>query len=157
MTRRPPNWQRKGYQSDAEYRAACAATRRTKMAALAATKSRKTGRLVLEKMWGRAEFDRPTVVVTKQQLMADVGCCLDTLRAVLRELRQEGSIKPVKNWQGGRGIPTTWALRVAGHETTPADTQVEGMKEARNREAAFRFLAGKYGPSKAIEILDGPE
>lgn len=124
---------------------------------MAATKTKKTAHLILEKMWSRAEFDRPTVVVTKQQLMADVGCCLVTLKAGLKELRSEGSIKPLQNWQGGRGVPTTWQLRVPGCAETPADAQVDALKEARDRDAAWRFLSSKYGPLKAMDIMGAKE
>lgn len=155
MSARSPLWKRKGYPSDAEYKSACAATRMTRKAALAATSVKGLQLLLLEKMWNRAEFDRPSVTVTREQLMADTGCSLDSVKRAFRNLRAEGSIRPARNWKGGRGVPTTWLLRVAGVEQTPADVGAKAAQDARQRDAAWRFLAAKYGPLKARELM-GP-
>ncbi|NVK16717.1 MAG: hypothetical protein HWE35_21300 [Rhodobacteraceae bacterium] len=155
--KRAPKWQRQGYKSDEEYRAACAATKKTRRAAMAATKARYTAARILEKMWDEADFDRPQVTITKEQLMAKCGCGLTITKQSLAALREEGSIKPMKNWQGGRNIPTTWRLCVSGCETTPADDQVQAMEAKREREAAWRFLSGKFGPLKAMELMGDPE
>lgn len=154
---RGPKWQIKGYRSADEYRAACAATRKTRRAAMAASKSGYSTARILEKMWDEADFDRPVVTITKEQLMGLCGCSLKTVKAALVELRAEGSIKPMKGWEGGRAKPTTWRLCVPGTETSPSDEQVECMEAKRDRNAAWNFLKGKYGPLKALEIMGNPE
>jgi hypothetical protein len=155
-TKRAPKWQRAGFASEAEYRSACAATRRTRKAAFLNTKAKLAQRLVLEAMWNKADFHRPVVTITKEQIMADAGCCYDTVRTSVRFLRNEGSIKPMKNWQGGRKVPTTWLLTVPGKEKSPSDDQMEIMETNRDREATWRFLSGKYGPLRAVEIMGDP-
>lgn len=155
--KRAPKWQKKGYQNESEYRAACAATRKTRRAAMAATKAHDGASRVLQVMWNEADFDKPRVTITKEQIMALAPCSLSTVKRALKELRAEGSIKPVKNWQGGRNIPTTWRLCIPGATTTPAEAQIEAMEAARNREAAWRFLKGKYGPVKALELMGDPD
>ncbi|PRZ47994.1 hypothetical protein [Tritonibacter scottomollicae] len=154
--KRAPKWQRQGYRSEDEYRAACSATRKTRRAAMAATKARYTTARILEKMWDDADFDKPVVTITKEQLMAKCGCGLTITKNALAELRAEGSIKPIKGWEGGRAKPTTWRLCVPGSNTTPADEQVQALEEARARDAAWRYLSGKFGPVKALEILGEP-
>lgn len=155
--KKPPKWERKGYKSEAEYRAACAATKRTKDAALLATKaSKKSVRLALRVLWGKAEFDRPIVAITKEQLMAEVDCSLPVIKQALAELRAEGSIIPI-NLKGGRGVPSRYRLSVAGHKTSPSQEQFDAMRAEKDREAAWRFLKDKYGPMRALEIMDGKE
>lgn len=154
---RAPKWKKKGYDTEADYRAACSATKKTETAAMAATKATNGASRVLQVMWAAAEFDRPSVTITKQQIMAKAPCSLSSVKRALKFLRDEGSIKPLKNWQGGSGVPTTWRLCVPGCKTTPADEQVEAMQAARNRDAAWNFLRAKYGPMKALEILGDPE
>ena len=152
-SKRKPGWVKKGYQSEAEYRAACSANRKTRRAALAATKAKYLEARILEKMWDQADFDKPIVTITKEQLMALCGCSLWTVKRALSELRKEGSVKPMKGWEGGRAKPTTWRLCVPGAESSPSDENTQQMEAKRDREAAWRFLSGKYGPAKALEIL----
>lgn len=148
-----PGWVRKGYQNEAEYRAACAATKKTERAAKAASQATNGAARVLQVMWSAAEFDAPRVKITKQQIMAKAPCSLSSCKRALKFLRAEGSIKPMKNWEGGSGVVTTWRLCVPGSSTTPADDQIEAMEAKRKREAAWDFLKGKYGPVKALELM----
>jgi hypothetical protein len=108
-------------------------------------------------MWSNAEFDAPRVTITKEQIMAKAPCSLSSVKRALKELRSEGSIKPVKNWQGGSGVATTWRLLVPGASSTPADDQIEAMEAKRNRAAAWSFLKAKYGPMKALELMGDQE
>ncbi|DBA35682.1 TPA_inf: hypothetical protein gp_19 [Marinomonas phage YY] len=156
-TKRAPKWQRVGFANEAEYRAACAATRRTKKAAFLATGAKLAHRLVLEVMWQRADFHRPFVKLTKRDLMEDSGLCLKTVQRSLKFLRDEGSVFPASGWEGGSGKATLWALRVPGSKGTPADEQIEQQKDKRDREATWRFLKDKYGPLKALEIMGPPD
>jgi hypothetical protein len=155
--RREPQWKRKGYQAEDEYRAACSATKKTQRAAMASTTARNGTSRVLQVMWSNAEFDAPRVTITKEQIMAKAPCSLSSVKRALKELRSEGSIKPVKNWQGGSGVATTWRLLVPGASSTPADDQIEAMEAKRNRAAAWSFLKAKYGPMKALELMGDQE
>ena len=154
---RKPLWQRKGYRNADEYRAACAATRKTRRAAMAATKTGYTTARILEKMWDQADFDRPRVTITKEQIMSLCRCSLSSVKRAFIELRAEGAIKPMKGWEGGRAKPTTWRLCVPGSDASPSDDQLECMEAKRDREAAWNFLKGKYGPLKALELMGTPE
>ena len=124
-TKRAPKWQRVGFTNEAEYRAACAATRRTKKAAFLATGAHLAHRLILEVMWQNADFHRPFVKITKRDIMEHSGLSLKTVQRGLKFLRNEGSIFPVSGWEGGSGKATLWALRVSGSKETPADEQIE--------------------------------
>lgn len=156
--KRQPKWKRAGYQNEPEYRAACAATKKTENAAMLATKLTQSGYVrVLQVMWRAADFDKPRVTITKQQIMAKAPCSLSTVKRALKALRDEGSVIPLKNWEGGSGIATTWRLCIAGHASTPADEHIELMEAKRKRDAAWRFLKDKYGPAKALEIMGDPE
>ncbi len=152
-----PKWKRVGFANDAEYRAACAATRRTKRAAFLATEAKLAHRLVLEVMWQRADFHRPFVKLTKRDIMEDAGLCLKTVQRSLKFLRNEGSVFPASGWEGGSGKATLWSLRVPGSKGTPAEEQIEYQKAKRDRDATWRFLSGKYGALKAIEIMGPPD
>lgn len=151
MTRQAA-WKKKGYKSPEEYSAACRANRKTKKAALLATGTKNTAYDVLRFIWDEAEFDKPVCTFTQQQVMAGTRAGRDTVQIALRQLRAEGSIKPIY-MKGGRGIPSKYRLGIAGQATTPSDEHLEVMEANRDREAAWRFLSAKYGPLKAIEIL----
>jgi len=155
--KRAPKWKQKGYQTEDEYKAACSATKKTERAAMAATRATNGTSRVLQVMWSLAEFDAPRVKITKQQIMAKAPCSLSTVKRALKELRSEGTIKPVKDWQGGSGVATTWRLLVPGAASTPADDQIEYMEAKRKRAAAWDFLKGKYGPLKAMELMGEEE
>lgn len=151
--KRDPKWKRAGFQNDAEYRSACATTRQTRKATFLRTRAKGCTLLTLEKMWLRADFHRPVVTLTKQDLVGDTRATLPTIKKALKFLREEGSVKPIKNWKGGKKVPTTWILKVPVSSESPADMNLEEIEAKRSREAAWRFLSGKYGPRKALEIM----
>lgn len=124
-----------------------------------ATECRHGPRAVLEAMWRRADFHRPFVTITKQQIMSETLLTLWSVKRALLELREEGSIKAARGWEGGRGIPTTWHLRIANlpkGTSTPSEDHMRHMQDKRQRDAAFSYLAGRYGPMKALEIMGEP-
>lgn len=151
-----PKWKRLGFQSDAEFRRASSARRKTQQAALAATSAENTTMLILRVMWDDADWHQPRVTTTKAQLMSKARCSIDSVKRALRKLREEGSIVPIKGFQGGRHIPTTYLLKVAGTNETPSDTQIHYLEAKRDREATWRFLKGKFGPLRALEIMGDP-
>lgn len=153
MTAKAPKWKREGFSTDAEYRSACSAKRKTEKASKAASPAAYAASHILKIMWNEADFHAPKVTITKEQLMMHARCSLFTVKRALIELRSEGSIKPIKNHRGGRGIPTTWRLCVAGCDHTPSDAQIEAMENKQSREAAFKFLSHKYGGLKALELM----
>lgn len=152
MSKYQPKWKRLGFKDAGEYSGACRAKKKTQMAALIATKANGKTLDILRIMWERAEFHEPVVSVTKEQLMSDARCSLDTVKSAMAYLRSEGSIFPIY-MRGGRGLPSKYRLKVAGYDRTPSDDHIEVMAAERDREAAWRFLKGKYGPVKALEIL----
>jgi len=155
VTKRPQKWKRKGYETEAEYRAACRAKQRTEKAALLATKAENKALEILRILWRKAEFDEPVVKITKEQIMGEARCGLTTVKEALRDLREEGSLKPIY-LRGGRGLPAKYRLGVSGMSQTPSDEAIEAMQHERDREAAWRFLRDKYGPMKAMELLGDP-
>ena len=157
MTSKQPKWKRLGFQSDAEYRSACSAKRKTEKASLLASGVKNKAHGILRILWQNSEFHAPKVTTTKEQIMAEARCSILTVKDALRKLRDEGSIKPIKGFKGGSGVPTTYLLKVAGHEKTPLDERILAMEAKRDREATWRFLRGKYGPMKALEIMGDPE
>ena len=154
--KREPKWKRLGFSSEPDYRAACTANRKTRAAALRATKVRKLRGRILPAMWDRADFHQPIVTVTRENLMSDIGCSLHTVKEAWRELKAEGSIKPIRNTLGGRNNAVTFRLCVANlpDRDTPISRHADQLKEAQDRDAAWRFLKAKFGPVKALELLD---
>lgn len=156
MTKSTPKWKRKGYQTQAEYSAACRANKKTEKAALLATKTENTAYAILRIIWDEAEFDKPECTITKEQIMASARCGLTVVKQALKELRDEGSLKEIYI-KGGRGIPSKYRLSVAGQARTPSDEAIEAMQGKRDRDAAWRFLRDKYGPLKAMELMGNPD
>lgn len=92
------------------------------------------GRLVLQCLCRRAEFDRPDVTITKGQIGKDTGLERKAIQRALSNLRDEGSIVPVKDFVGGRGNAVTYKLVDVGpKEETGADDGYLDMKKRRNK------------------------
>lgn len=154
---RQPKWQRLGFATDSDYRAACSAKKKTQRAALAASSATYTTFHILRIMWDRADYHAPRVTITKEQIMREARCSLKTVKVALQTLRAEGSVKPVAGIKGGRRVATTYRLQVVGGGKNAAQEHVEATEAERDRNTRFKFLAQKYGAIKAMEILDREE
>lgn len=81
---------------------------------------------VLEALIRKAEFDRPEVTITKPQLEIEARRTPKTIKKALKELRDEGSIVPIRNFVGGRGNAVTYRLCVAGQGGAGQSKKKEG-------------------------------
>jgi hypothetical protein len=79
---------------------------------LKASKSRGAARTVLLEACRRADFKKPETTVTKNQLQEMLGYHRKTIQRALRFLKDEGSLLPVRNVEGGRGNAVTYRLQV---------------------------------------------
>ena len=79
---------------------------------LKASKSRCAARAVLLEACRRAEFGKPETTVTKNQLQEVLGYNRKTIQHALKVLKDEGSLLPVRNVEGGRGKAVTYRLQV---------------------------------------------
>ena len=77
-----------------------------------ASKSRCAARTVLLEACRRADFKKPETTVTKNQLEEMLGYSRKTIQRALQFLKDEGSLWPVRNVQGGRGNAVTYRLQV---------------------------------------------
>lgn len=123
---------------------------------MAATKAKNGEARVLQVMWREADFHRPFVTITKTQIMQKAPCSLSTVKRAWRFLREEGSIKPVSNWEGGAKVATRFKLCIPGVNQTPSDDQITLMEEKRKRQAAWDYLRAKFGPEEALRLLGDP-
>lgn len=92
-------------------------------AVITGSAARCSARMVLMEMCRRSEFDAPETTVTKAQLVRVLGFTLKTVKAALAELRAEGSIVPIKHFEGGRGNATTYRLDVVGQGAAVGDPE----------------------------------
>jgi hypothetical protein len=60
----------------------------------------------------RADFKKPETTVTKNQLGEVLGYDRKTIQHALKVLKDEGSLLPVRNVEGGRGKAVTYRLQV---------------------------------------------
>jgi hypothetical protein len=79
---------------------------------LKASKSRCAARTVLLEACRRADFGKPETTVTKNQLEEVLGYSRKTIQHALKVLKDEGSLLPVRNVEGGRGKAVTYRLQV---------------------------------------------
>jgi len=149
-----PLFKRKGFASQEEYSGACRAKKKTEKASKLSTKVKLTHKHVFTEMWLAADFHRPFVTITRQQIMEKCACSLGTVKSAFKALKLEGSIKPVYNHLGGRGNAVTFQLCISGENRTPSDEHIQLLTEAKGREATFRYLSGKFGPLKAVQMMD---
>jgi hypothetical protein len=89
-------------------------TRRHLNRALKASKASNSKFSVLQALCRLAEFQRPEVTFTHNQLMEDLRYCDKTIRAAVAFLRAEGSIVPIRHFDGGRGRAPTYRICIVG-------------------------------------------
>ena len=127
-------YRRKGYKTRADYDHACRTARKTKALALEKTKVRYSHWAVLSFVCHGPyqQFDSTIVTFTKRQVCERLEIQdVKTVKAALRALRAEGTLVPIKNWQGGQGVPTTYRIFAAGQgsETDAAEPEGESMAQ----------------------------
>ena len=88
-----------------------------------ASKSRCAARTVLLEACRRADFKKPETTVTKNQLEEMLGYSRKTIQRALQFLKDEGSLWPVRNVEGGRGKAVTYRLQVIQDEAAEAAPQ----------------------------------
>jgi hypothetical protein len=94
---------------------------------LQASKATRAARAVLAEMCRSSEFNKPTVTITKPQLVDACRYSMKTIKEALKVLLEEGSIEGIMNQQGGRGVAPTYRLVVIG---APAPQYRETPKTA---------------------------
>lgn len=99
-----------------------------------ASKARNGGKTVLFYMCSRAEFDRPEVTITKEQIQNVTGQDRKTVQRALAFLRDEGSIVPIDGFAGGKGRAVTYKLVVIG---TTADTVPQADPNTMRQSKAY--------------------
>lgn len=130
------NYRRKGYPTKEAYDEACREANRIKKLARARSKAKHTTRAVLtEVCTGQyQDFDKVEVTFTKAQISEAIGGVRSiTMIRSLRFLREEGTLVPIKNWQGGKGVPTTYRICAVGQGATdepPAEGQAASVEDA---------------------------
>ena len=88
---------------------------------------------VLWAMWAYASFHEPVVRITKEQIQSVVGCNIKTVQAAWLRMRHEGTLVPLADHQGGRGVATLWQIGVCGYPD-PTIEQLDAIISTR-REA----------------------
>jgi hypothetical protein len=113
---------------------------------LKASKARCAARAVLLEACRRAEFDRPETTFTKDQLQRSLGYTLKTIKAALQELRAEGSLAPIRHFEGGRGNAVTYRLQAIGQGGQDAAPEAgAGQAGGNDPEIMTAFRAAFQG------------
>ena len=90
---------------------------------------------VLEAMCRRSDFRCNEVTITAPQLVRSARRCDRTVRDAWRFLKAEGTIKPVRGADGGRGVAVTFQLNpLGGYEDETAPQTDLAALYARMRE-----------------------
>ncbi len=119
-------------------------------AALWHSKARGSARMVFMEICRRASFDRPESTFTKPQICEVTRLSRPTVQRALDFLRSEGSIVPIRHFDGGRGRAPTYRIEVIGQADSPQDaTAGQGMPTAH-----FSRLVDRHGYSAARSIAD---
>ena len=132
---------------------------------LRASAARYTGWAILEALCRLSEFERPEVTITKDQLEREARRTLKCIKRGLQELRDEGTIVPVKNFAGGRGNAVTYRLciakgaRAAEDARAAAPAPAEGpwgaILEAVAREIGDNGFRTWLAPLEFAGLTDG--
>ncbi|WP_424829961.1 hypothetical protein [Ruegeria sp.] len=129
---------------------------------LAASEVIQSTKNVLLVLCWQAEFDRPEVSITKDQIMRRAGVSKSTVRRALRCLESVGSIEVIYNGLGGRSRCPTYRLLVAkkgghgepkgghdepkgGHDDPPTIESIDSMSDGPPSAVRKRPAAGRSG------------
>lgn len=111
---------------------------------LKASRSRCSARAVLLEACRRAEFDRPETTFTKDQMQRSLGYSRRTIQLALQFLRAEGTLDPIRHFEGGKGHAVTYRLKVIGQGGKSAQPEA-GAGDARGDEPAeFTQLKARF-------------
>lgn len=114
-------------------------------AAIKASKARNGARVVLLEAIRRADFGKPETTFTKDQIVTTTGLCLRTVRMALCDLRAEGVLVPVRNYEGGRGKAVTYRIVNLGGQ----DGEAPSAKPEKVPAALFGQWVSKHGYAEA--------
>ena len=91
-----------------------AKVRRLHNRVLKASSARNGTRQVLLVMMRLGSFYENQTRLSKDQIIAETRLHLNTVKAALKFLREEGTIRPIKHATGGHGMATTYSFHAAG-------------------------------------------
>ena len=99
---------------------------------------------VLSLLCHRAEYDKPEVTITKAQLSAVTGLERKAVQRALRDLRDAGSIVPIKHFEGGKGNAVTYQLVIVGQggseaEIDPQKAELKGVAEILKQNPGMQY------------------
>lgn len=117
-------------------------------AAIKSSKARNRARVVLLEAIRRASFGKPETTFTKEQIIETTGLCLRTVRMALCDLRGEGVLVPVRNFEGGRGKAVTYRIEIVG-AASGSETKA---KPEKLPIAVFSRWVTMHGYDKAREM-----
>jgi hypothetical protein len=100
-------------------------------AVIKSSRAKNGARAVLLEACRRATFGKPITTFTKNQIGETTGLCPRTVRMSLCDLRAEGVLVPVANFEGGRGKAVTYRLVIVR-----AMGAVEGVEPMESPEVA---------------------
>lgn len=105
--------------------------------------------LVLAALCDRAEYDSPTVTITKDQISEITGLERKAVQRGLSKLRAKGVIVPTQGFAGGKGVAVTYTLEIIGQG---AETATEKPERARKCPPALVSKWHKFkGMAEALE------
>ena len=124
-------------------------------AVVKASNAQNGAREVLLEACRRANHLKPEVTFTKDQICDTCKMERPKCQKALRFLKAEGSLVPILNAEGGRNVPTTYAIRIAGQGEKIAEKgQSRGKTPDEERKAYWNAMRRKHGPIKALDMVD---
>ena len=102
------------------------------------------------------DFKKPETTFTKDDMCELLNAGRRAIAIALKELRDEGSLVPIKHFGGGKGHAVTYRLCIAGQGVNKIGKHgegAEGMTPEEARERRFRSLARKFGAVPALEMM----
>lgn len=107
-----------------------------------------------------ADFYKPETTFTKDDLCELLNSGRRAVAVALKELREEGTLVPVRHFAGGKGNAVTYRLCVPGQGSKAGASAVgkgRGLTPDEVRERKFRSLSRKFGAIQALEMMDRAE
>ena len=109
---------------------------------------------VLEAMCRHSDFKSNTVKITSIQLEKSARRCNRTIKEAMRFLKREGTIVPIANAAGGRGVAVTYALisKSNGDDVAKPKTLKQLTLEIMKRDKCSYEGARRQAASELADI-----
>ncbi len=118
---------------------------------LKSSKARCGQRMVLQCMCARADFKKPEVVITKNQISDYTGLERKAVQRAIKFLREEGTIRPIAGERGGKGVAVRYQLVNIRPDANEGDERGQKSADIDRRSKQYRDTLARIMSERGVD------